>query len=300
MKIYIVGSGGVGGYFGGKLAAADLDVTFVARGEHFKAIKKNGLQVNSIDGNFSINPAKVIDSFDKISNPDLILFTVKSYDTLSVAEQLKPVVNKNTTIITFQNGINNDLLIRTVLPDTSVHPGVAYVISAKAEPGVIAQTGGLKKLIFADRENQNQKKLKEIAKLMKKAEIDANLATDINAELWKKFIFISAFSGMTALCRKPIGVIRDNRLTRDMYEQCVNEAIDIARSLEVNLAEDIFDTVMTITDNTAAEAKSSLLIDLENNRQTEIVALNGEICRLGLENGIPTPINQTIFSVLQL
>ncbi len=300
MKIYIVGSGGVGGFFGGKLAAAGLDVTFVARGDHYKAMKDNGLTVNSTDGDFLVTPVKAIDSIDKITHPDLIIFTVKSYDTLAVAEQLKKVVTKNTTIITFQNGINNDLLIKTVLPDTSVHPGVAYVISAKTAPGIITQSGGLKKLIFGDRENQNQKTLKEIEKIMKSARIDATLTTNITSELWKKFIFISAFSGMTALCRKPISIVRDNSLTRSMYEQCVAEAIEIAKCLGIELPDTIFDTIMTITDNTAADAKSSLLVDLEHDRPTEIVALNGELCRLGLENGIPTPINQTIFSVLQL
>ena len=131
MKIYILGSGGIGGYFGSLFAKAGLDVTFIARGENYKAIKENGLIVKSVVGNFEIKPAKVIESISKITDPDLIIFSVKTYDTEIVAKELSSVVNENTIILTFQNGVDNDIRIRKIISNTQVYPGVAYVITAK-------------------------------------------------------------------------------------------------------------------------------------------------------------------------
>lgn len=300
MKTYILGSGGIGGYFGGKLAKSGADVTFVARGEHYKAIKKDGLQLNTTDGNFTIKPAKIIEKIVDIKDADLIILATKTYDTISVCEELAKNIDKNTIILTLQNGINNDEIVREILPNNLVIPGLAYVITAKTAPGVISQTGGMKKIVFGDRDNAYTKQIKQIEKLLKAAEIDANVSKDITSDLWQKFIFISAFSGMTALCRSNIGKIRENKLTRDLYIQCIQETIDVAVSLNVNLPDAILENIMNITDNTAAQAKSSLLIDIENDKPSEIVSLNGTVSRLGLEQGVATPINLLIFSVLQL
>lgn len=300
MKIYIVGSGGVGGYFGGLLAKAGNNVTFVARGEHYQTINNEGLTIKSVVGDFKIKPAKVIDKISDITNADLALFTVKTYDTAETARQLAKVVSKNTIIITFQNGVNNDEQIKTFINNAQVHPGVAYIISTKTKPGLIEQTGGLRKLFFGDRNNLNNSKLKEVEKIMRDADIDATSSDDITRDLWKKFIFIVAFSGMTAVCRSPIGKVLSNPVTKSLYERCVKEAISVAKALKVNLTDDAFESVMTISANTAPDSKSSLLVDVESKRNNEIETLNGILVKLAKDNSVDVPINELIYGVIKI
>ena len=299
MKIYIIGSGGVGGYFGGKLAKAGNDVTFLARGDHFDAIKANGLTVKNTDEDFIIKPAKVIKDVSEISNPDLILFTVKTYDTESISKELVKYVNENTVIITFQNGIDNDLKIKDLIKNAQVYPGIAYVVSAKTEPGVISQTGGLKKLVFGDRESSSNGKLKEIETLIRNAGIDANVTEDIVSDLWKKFIFINAFSGMTSFYKQSIGDVLKDEDKLKMYEDCVRESINVAKKLNVKLPETIFEDTMKLSKDTNPLAKSSLLLDIENNRRNEIDSLNGTLVRLGEENNVEVRVNEKIYKAIK-
>src|SRR3989344_3834987 len=282
MKIYIVGTGGVGGYFGGLLAKAGNDITFVARGEHYNAIKENGLLVKNTQGDFLIKPAQVIKNFSEIKNPDLILFTVKTYSTQPVAQELKSDVNENTIIITFQNGVNNDHEIKKYIQNAQVYPGVAFLISTKINPGVIKQIGGLRRLIIGDRNNPNNEKLKDVV------------------ELFKKFMFIVAFSGMTAICRSPIGKILADSITRSVYEKCVKEAIAVAKAMKVNVADNVFESIMKTSTDTVPESKSSLLVDVENGRKNEIETLNGTLVRFAKENNIEVPINELIYGAIKL
>jgi len=300
MKIYIIGTGGVGGYFGGKLARAGNDVTFVSRGNFYNAMKKNGLTVNTVDGSFQVNPVQVIDAIDKITNPDLIIITIKTYDTEEVAKQLKNAITDKTVVLTFQNGIDNDRKIEKIISKGNIYPGVAYVISSKGDDGVINQTGGLKRLVFGDRTGQNNSQLKEIYELFKNSDIDTILSEDIEADLWKKFIFINAFSGFTAMCRANIGEIRNDDCVYNLYKLCVKETIAVAEKLNVNLPNTIFDDVVKITDNTAPDSKSSLLLDIENSRKNEIETLNGTLVRLAKDLKLDVPINETIYSAIKL
>lgn len=295
MKIYVVGTGGVGGYFGGLFAKAGNDVTFVARGENYQAINENGLIVKSVTGDFEIKPAKVIEHITDITNPDLILFTVKTYQTEGAATELTTVVSPSTIIITFQNGVDNDEKIKQLISGTHIYPGIAYVISTKTGPNVISQTGGLRKLVFGDRKDPANPDLQQVETLMKKAGIDAVLSDDINCDLWKKFLFIIPFAGLTAMHRQTIGEILSKPATTRAYEACLVEAIEVAKKNGVRLDDDIFDTVMATTKNTTPGAKSSLLIDIETGRPTEIETLHGTLLRLAKEKGIDVPVNEEIY-----
>ena len=300
MKIYIVGTGGVGGYFGGKLAQAGNDVTFISRGNFFNAMKQNGLTVNSVDGSFKIYPVQVIDCIDKIVNPDLIIFSVKTYDTETVAKQLKNTVLDKTIILTFQNGIDNDIKIGKYIKNNHIHPGIAYIISAKGEDGVINQTGGLKRLIFGSRKGQNNKYLKNIYEIFKSSKIDTILSENVETELWKKFIFINAFSGITAMCRATIGDIRRDKYSYDLYKRCVTETITVAKNLNIKLSKTIYKDIINITEGTELNSKSSLLIDIENSRKNEIEILNGKVVELADKLKIDVPINKAIYSSIKL
>ncbi len=296
MKIAVIGAGGVGGYFGGLLAKAGNDVTFVARGEHGRVLKEKGLIVKSVAGDFSVNPVKVVESVTQLTHPDLIIFTVKTYDTDLVAQQLNSVINDDTIVITFQNGVENDLRIKQNLIKGKIYPGVCYIISARTKSGVIEQTGGLRRLIFGDRENAATAQLQNIETLMKKASIDAVFSDDITRDIWKKFIFLTAFSGMTALTRQPIGNIVGDPKLLEQYAAVVKESIAVAKALHVNLPTDIFDSTMKTSTNTVATAKSSLLLDIENGRKNEIETINGALVRLAHQVNVLVPINEMILT----
>lgn len=299
MNIYVVGTGGIGGYFGSLLAKGGLDVTFVARGAQYEAIKKNGLTINSVVGNFVVKPAKVIEHIKDIRDPDIILFCVKSYDLEQVAKEISEVATSKTTIITFQNGIDNDLFIKQYIPQAKIYPGIAYVIASRTEPGVISQTGGLRKLFFGDRNNSKNADLESIALLMQNAGVDATFLPDVTYGLWKKFLYILAFSGMTAICRSPIGTILSDPQSKSVYELCLKEVIDVATREGTNLPKDIFDLVMLTSINTAPDSKSSLLIDIENGRKNEIETLHGSLVKLADQLGIDIPINRLIYVAIK-
>jgi len=300
MKIYIVGSGGGGGYLGGLLAKSGGDVTFVARGEHYQRIKEEGLKVKSIMGDFEVRPAQVIERISEISNPDLIIFAVKTYNTEEAAGELAAVVNRNTIIITFQNGVDNDHQIKKQAKNAKVYPGVAYVVSTKTKPGLIEQTGGPRKFIFGDRNHSQNQKLKGIEKLMREAGVDITVSDDITRDLWKKFIFIVAFSGMTAICRSPIGKVLGHPITKRLYETCVREAIQVAKSINIRVGNNTFENIMTTSGNFQPDSKSSLLVDIEKQRRTEIEALNGKLVALAKKKKINVPINEMIYGALLL
>lgn len=299
MKIYVVGTGGVGGYFGGLLARAGQDVTFVARGEHLQAIRRKGLVVKSVAGDFTVAPAQAIGEVAQIVDPDLVLFTVKSYDTKEAARELAAMVHEGTTIISFQNGVDNDLQIREEVQRGDIFPGAAYVVSTKTHPGLIEQTGGPRKLIFGDRDNPGNPRLKEIEQLFQSAAIDATASDDITRDLWEKFIFINAFSGMTALCLSPIGEVLGDSRTRALFERCLREAISVARAMRVDIAESRFDAMMATALNFAPDSKSSLLVDVEAGRRNEIEALNGALARFGRQHGVDVPINELIYGAIK-
>ena len=300
MKIFIVGTGGLGGYFGGLLARTGNDVTFLARGEHYKAIKQHGLIIESDLGDFRIHPAKLVGSISEIVNPDLIIFAVKTYDTEGVAQELAHVVDDHTIIISFQNGIDNDHEIKKYIKNAKVFPGLAYVVSRRIAPGLIKQTGGLGKLVFGDRESSNNEQLEAVTEIMRDAGIEASISDDIVRDLWHKFIFICAFSGMTATCRANIGQVLSHPVAAIAFEKCVKEAIVVAKALKVNIASTVFHDVMGITKTVAPDSKSSLLLDTENNSKNEIEALNGTLVRLAHGCHIDVPVNELIYGAIKL
>ena len=300
MRIFIVGSGGVGGYFGSLLAKAGADVTFLARGEHLAAIRKNGLVIRSSCGDYKIKPAKTVAAISEIVEPELVIFTVKTYDTADVARQLSGFVNENTFVISFQNGIDNDLEIKRHIDKAEVFPGLAFVSATRAAPGLIVQSGTLSRLVFGARNPSENEKLKKIEDIMRHAGICASISDDITRDLWEKFILINAFSGITATCRTTIGQILSNPVTKKVYARCVMEAIEVAEKLHVNIPENIFDKVMGLTEKFTPDSKSSLLVDIENGRPTEIETLNGALIRLSDRLGIDLPVNALIYGAVKL
>ncbi|MFN8390551.1 MAG: 2-dehydropantoate 2-reductase [Bdellovibrionota bacterium] len=303
MKIAVIGTGGVGGYFGGKLARAGHDVTFVARGAHYDALASRGLTVKAVDGDFQVHPLRVVDRIGKLDRPDLVLVATKTYDRDVAGAQLREVVSPSTTVIPLLNGIDNDLRLQALLPGTRVYAGLAYVISARTEPGVIVQSAGPRTLVFGERKNPENRALQAIASMMREAGIDATAAADIEEQLWIKFLWIVTFAGMTSVCRSSIGAIVNDPESYALLVRCCDEAIAVGRAEGVSIGDVARAQILDKAEKyrtVGSDAKASMLVDIEHGRQTEIDSLNGAIVRLARSHGLSVPIHETITCAVKL
>jgi 2-dehydropantoate 2-reductase len=301
MKFGVMGTGGVGGYFGGKLAKSGEDVWFLARGKHLDAMRANGLLVNSFEGNWIVPPGKMTDNPKDVGAVDVVLFCVKSYDTESAAKQLAPMLSDDTIIISLQNGVDNEVKIQHEVPRGVVFGGVSYIYSTITAPGVITHTVGPTKIVFGDLEKRSGRvgeRAKKILDAMLKANINATLADDIQLELWKKFVFIAAVGGMTALARLTLGEILAVNETREMLADAMRETETIARAKQVDLPPQFTEQVFEILKKYDNNSRSSLYHDLVHDKRIEVEAFSGTIVKYGKELGIPTPVHRAIYAAL--
>jgi len=300
MKFAVMGTGGVGGFFGGKLAKAGEDVWFVARGEHLETMKSRGLSVYSTEGDFSIPPSSITDDLNKIGAVDVVLFCVKSYDTESAAQKLTPLLSENTIIISLQNGIDNEEKIQRHVTAGTVYGGLANIFSTITAPGVVTETGGPKKIIFGPLTppSSNDLRGQKILDVMRNAGINASLSSDIRSDMWKKFVFISAVGGITALTRLTLGEILAVDDTRTLLRDAMDETSAVAHASGANIEPQFIDTLFEMMKTFDKNSRSSLYHDLAHDRPLEIEALSGTVIRHGEELGIPTPIHRTIYASL--
>ena len=297
MRIAVVGTGGVGGYFGGRLAASGTDVTFVARGQHLAAIRERGLRIESPNGNLHVSPAKATDDPSTIGPVDIVFFTVKLYDTEAALAMLPPLLGDATRVISFQNGVDSvDVLTRAV-GSAHVAGGTAYLAAVIAEPGVIRHTA-MGRLIFGSLDGQKLPVLEELLRACQCAGFDATVSDRILVDIWAKFARLTVFSGMTAVTRCPIGPIRDDTALAEMMRGAIRESMTVARALGVPLTDALVDEIQVATAALPPQAKSSLLEDLERGRPLELPWLSGAVVRLAKQAGVDTPIHRFITAVL--
>jgi 2-dehydropantoate 2-reductase len=297
MRIAVVGSGGVGGYFGGRLALAGEDVHFLARGAHLAALRERGLRIESPGGNIHVPRVNATDAPAEVGPADLIFFTVKLYDTQSALALLPPLVGPQTLVVPFQNGVESiDVLARAV-GKPHVAGGTAYVAAVIAEPGVIRHTA-MNRLIFGPLSGAPAPALPQLLAACQRAGIDAALSERILVDIWAKFVRLSVFSGMTAVTRCPIGPIRTDPELRAMSEDALHESIAVARARQIPLPSSTFAEIVAATDTLPASARSSMLEDLERGRPLELPWLSGAVVRIGEEVGIVTPTHRLMVSLL--
>src|ERR687890_1033593 len=229
MRIAVVGVGGTGGYFGGLLARAGQDVTFIARGAHLEALRARGLTVESkLTGTFTV-AVQATDTPSEVAPVDLILFCVKTYDTDTAAESIRPLIRPDTMLISLQNGIDNEERIARAAGYTSRLGAVAYVVSAIKATGVVAQTAGPGKIILGELPGGASARTERLRNLLQRAGIAAEVHPDIRVVLWQKFLFICAFSGVTAVTRLPIGTILADPVTRALFRGVAEEVEAVVR-----------------------------------------------------------------------
>ena len=300
MRIAIMGSGGVGGYLGGRLAAAGADVTFIARGAHLAAIRETGLRITSALGDVTLRPAQASDDPAAVGPVDLVIFAVKLYDTEAAATATTPLVGPHTGVVTFQNGVDAPEVLARRLGAGHVVGGVAKIASVVAEPGVIRHTGTMAAFLFGELDGTRSERVVALAEACAAAAVDHELSADIRREIWDKMAFLATFAGLTSLLRLPIGPIRKDPSTRALLRAALEEAFAVARAKGVDLPDDFVERTLAHCDRLPFEMKSSMLQDLERGRRLELPWLSGTIARLGGELGVATPTHAFIAAALML
>jgi 2-dehydropantoate 2-reductase len=298
MRIAVMGSGGVGGYFGARLALSGSDVTFIARGRHLAAMREHGLHVESALGDMHVKNVKATDDPATIDAVDLVMVGVKLWDTETAAQQILPLIERGAAAVSFQNGVLKDDVLRDVLGSAALMGGVGYIATAIKEPGVIAHTGQMQRLIFGEFDGSRSARAEAFLEACTAAGINAELSGDVRRAIWEKFVFLVGLSGATTSSRLSIGPIRENPQSRAFLTDLIGEAAAVGRAMGVALPEDFVQNRLTFIDTLPGEMTSSMHHDLQRGNPLEVPWLSGGVVTLGKQVGVPTPCNRAVADIL--
>jgi 2-dehydropantoate 2-reductase len=298
VKVVALGAGGVGGYFGGRLAAGGSDVTFVARGAHLAAMRRSGLTITSPRGNAYIRDVRAVETVAEAGRADLVLVSVKLWDTEAAASSLKPIAHQGAAIVSFQNGVQKDDILRRYVPAHSVVGGVCYIAASIAEPGVISHTGAMQRLVFGEYDGAVSARLEAFLAACRKAGIDAEISDSIERVIWEKFVFLVGLSATTSLFRTTIGPIREDPEKRGTLLDVMREVVAVGRAKRVGLAADYAENRLAFCDTLPAATPSSMSVDLERGHRLELPWLSGAVVDLSATLNVPTPVNKRIVESL--
>jgi len=301
MKIAVLGSGAVGGYYGALLARAGHQVVFIARGAHLDAIRSNGLRVRGPLGDWQVC-ARAEHDTAAVGAVDLVLFAVKTYDNDTALPMLAPLLGTSTIVVTMQNGVDSPDAVAAVVGRAHVVGGAAYIATALSAPGVIDQTGTYRRLAFGevfDDAGAVTPRVTALHAAFVAADIQSEPAADGRVPLWEKFTYLAPFAGMTGAARQPVGVIRSDPAARAQLLAAFAEVDALARAEGVPVAADLLDRVLTYVDGVPETMRSSLLIDLSQGKRIEVEALQGAVVRRAAIRGVPVPVMSTLYAVLR-
>lgn len=298
MKIAVMGAGGVGGYFGGLLAKAGNDVSFIARGEHLQAIRKNGLRVVYNAGEFIVDAAAT-DRPEEVGPVELVMFTVKAYDTESALELMGPLVGPETTVLTLQNGVESHIRVAEVFGEGHAMPGAAYVESRIDSPGVVVQTGHVARIVFGEASGEASARVSRVREVMDAAGINVEVSPDVLGTLWSKFLFITAVAGLTSACRRTIGDLLGEPGYRGALVDAMREIEAVGRAKGIGLSDRVVEETMEYVEGAVKDITASMHLDLERGRRLELEIFNGAVVRMGREVGVATPVNDLLYLVLK-
>jgi 2-dehydropantoate 2-reductase len=297
MKIAIIGTGGVGGYFGGKLAKAGFDVTFVARGEHLKAIQQNGLTVKSIQGDFKIDSVKVTDKINTIGLADFVILGVKAWQISDISKDLKTIIKNDTIVLPLQNGVLAVEELKEKINQKNIIGGLCRIISKIDSPGVINHSGVNPTIVFGEPGNFKTERLYKIKTIFDSAGINAVISDDILADLWKKFIAICV-SGLLAVTKTTYGELRELKETRQLMIDLLSEIYNLSQKIGIKIESDFLSKTISFIDSFPYDSTSSLTRDVWEGKPSEIEYQNGTVVKLSLKYGVDTPINNFVYNCI--
>jgi 2-dehydropantoate 2-reductase len=299
MRIAVVGAGGVGGYFGLRLARGGADVTFLARGAHLAAMCAGGLSVEGAEP-MHLAPVNATDDPSTVGPADYVLLAVKLWDSEAALRQMRPLVGPASTVVSFQNGVLKDDILRQAFGADRVLGGVAYISAAIERPGVIRQTGTRHRLVFGEMDGARSVRGEAFLEACLRGGIRAELSLDIRRELWEKYVFLVGVSAATTAMRTTIGPIREHPQTRALLTDVMREVVAVGRAHGVALTESCLEERLAFIDSLPAEMTSSMHHDLERGNRLEVRWLSGGVVELGAAVGVPTPLNRALADVLAL
>jgi 2-dehydropantoate 2-reductase len=299
MRIAIFGTGGVGGYFGGRLAQAGEDVVFIARGDHLQAMSKHGLRVDSINGDFVLESVQATEDPAQIGQVDVVLLGVKAWQVPETAEAIRPIVGSETVVLPLQNGVEAPSQLAAVLGGEHVLGGLCGLMTFIEGPGHIRHAGVDPFIRFGELDNRPSERVEKLRQAFDKASgVTAEIPPDIQVALWAKFLFVTPWSGVGAVTRSPIGILRDQPGTRRMLEQSMGEIYNVGQAHNIALPIDIIEKTMDFVDSLPPAGTASMQRDIRSGRPSELEAQNGAVVRMGQQVGVETPINTFIYNSL--
>jgi 2-dehydropantoate 2-reductase len=298
MRIAVMGSGGVGGYFGGRLAQAGEDVTFIARGAHLDALRTEGLTVQSrVTGDFT-RAVSATDDPATIGPVDLVLFSVKTYDLDAAASRLPPLIDAHTVVLPLQNGIDASERLAQTLGPAPILGGVTYVCATRVSPGVIVHLA-INKIVLGEYPTGSSPRTGRVRDVLQRAGVTAEVHPDIRVPLWEKFVVLAATGGAMTMTRLPLGLIRDCPETSALFRAVIEEAVAVGGALGIPLPADCVNRHWALLSGLERMVRGSMSHDILAGRRLELEALNGTVVRLGRQTGVPTPLNFAVYAALK-
>jgi 2-dehydropantoate 2-reductase len=298
MRIAVFGTGGVGGYFGGRLAQAGEDVIFIARGEHLRALRAHGLRVDSLKGDFVVHPTQATDDAAQVGPVDAALVGVKAWQVTEAGRAMRPLVGPETFIVPLQNGVEAPSQLAAILGAEHMLGGLCSIISFVAGPGHIRHVGAEPYIAFGELDNRPSERAERLRQAFVRAGVRVEVPPDIQVAMWEKFLFITSWGGVGAVTRAPIDVVRRLPETRQMMEQAMQEILSVGQARKVTLTEEAIRKGMAFVDNLQPGSTASMQRDIMEGRPSELEAQNGAVVRLGRDVGVPTPVHAFIYSSL--
>jgi len=298
MRVIIYGTGAVGGYFGGRLAQSGEDVWFIARGEHLRALQTSGLRVESPKGDFHLENVQATDQVQQVGSADVILVCVKAWQVPESAQAIQSIVRSETVVVPLENGIEAPNQLVEVLGKEHVLGGLCRIASQLAAPGFIRHLGIEPYIAFAELDGKSSQRSQLLLKAFEKGGVKAEIPSDIWAAIWIKFMFIAAVSGLGAIARVPIGILRSTPGTRQLLQEAMHEIGMVAAAEGVKLPADSVEKTLALIDSLPESTTASMQRDIIEGRPSELEAQNGAVVRLGEKHGIPTPANRFIYDCL--
>jgi len=300
MRVAIMGAGGIGGLLGARLQSGGNDVHFIARGAHLAAMRSDGLKLTSDHGDVHVPKVVAVDDATAVGPCDVVVFAVKMPDAPSAAAAIKPLVGPDTLVVPYLNGVEATTILAEALGRQSVAGGIAYVSAVIDRPGVVRQTGTIQRFVHGELDGVKSDRMLRWHDALDSVGIESVVTDQIETEIWRKFVVLASFSGMTALTRKAIGPVREHPDVRLMLDRAVAEAVSVAVAHGIDFPDDVLGQLLALINTMPASMKSSMQEDLERGKPLELPWLSGAVVRLGAEKGIEAPIHRSIRDALIL